>query len=71
MKFVSTGPIGEIETTRCGEALIAEIDFPDADDCFFVRLQSLDRTKQHLIMEKLRGKRVRVTVEVIEEAANE
>ena len=47
-----------------GQALIAQID--SADECFFCRLQSWDPERRHAVMNRLRGKRVRVIVETID-----
>jgi len=51
-----------------GLAQIAELDLdPDADEGFFVRLQSWSGAKNHPIMDLLRDKRVRVTIEIVED----
>ena len=52
-----------------GAALIADLDdvttVPD-DESFFVRLQSWnDGTLRHYTVESLRGKRVRITIEIL------
>jgi hypothetical protein len=52
-----------------GQALIAEVEtseFANDDEGFFVRLHSWSERHVHEVAEKLQGKRVRVTVEVIE-----
>lgn len=36
------------------------------DGCFFVRLQSWDDDKKHPLMSRLMGKRVRVSVEILD-----
>lgn len=53
-----------------GQALIADIQEEGADltsPGMFVRLQSWDEKYVHENAEKFRGKRVRVTVEIIED----
>lgn len=47
-----------------GAALIARFD--DKDTGMFVRVQSWDETGEHAEFKKFEGKRVRVTVEVID-----
>jgi hypothetical protein len=56
---------GKVESTTedSGQAKIAEVSGPDA---FFVRLHSYDETKQHAAFAQFDGKRVRVTIEVVE-----
>jgi hypothetical protein len=58
-----------------GRALIAEVgsmesgilhDDEDDYDAFFVRLQSWDDRREHTIMKSLEGKKVRVTIEIID-----
>lgn len=56
-------------TVKCdkedgGQALISSIE--GQDDFFFVRLQSWDENCEHSTMKSLEGKKVRVTVEVID-----
>jgi hypothetical protein len=52
-----------------GQALIAEVGdvVGNKDSEFFVRLQSWDENREHPEMNSFKGKKVRVTVEVIEE----
>lgn len=72
-KFEIVGVV-EPDEEDCGAALIAEI-IADGDETFFVRLQSYDENvweddyegETHAFMNKIRGKRVRITVEVIED----
>lgn len=76
-RFVLVGVIDRtvdstIDVEDSGQALIAQIDGDDPN--FFVKLQSWDEsavdtdgTVGHRIMNSLRGKRVRVTVEVIDD----
>jgi hypothetical protein len=53
-------------TDDCGCAKIAEVY--DKNNKLFVRIQSWDEeTKEHIEARELEGKRVRVTIEVIED----
>ena len=48
-----------------GCALIAELANLD-DSCYFVRFHSYDETKEHEVIKKFGGKKVKVTIETIE-----
>lgn len=77
-KIILTGKV-DCDKEDGGRALIASIedqveppfvptvfDNPE-DSCeFFVRLQSWDDGKEHTLMKSIQGKKVRVTIEVIE-----
>jgi hypothetical protein len=65
-KIVFEG-IAEAKHEDSGCALIYEVDSLDKASDMFVRLQSWDKTGQHLEAMTLKGKKVRVTVEVVEE----
>lgn len=64
--------LADIDSEDGGQALIADV--PQAfeppvsgdDGSFFIRLHSWDEAKRHVLMDELRGRRVRVTVETIE-----
>lgn len=62
--FDETGVV-EVESEDDGQALIAEIS-DGADEGLFVRLQSWSESRHHPAMDEMRGKRVRVTVEIVE-----
>ena len=68
-KIVVVGKVGHMSREDNGCALIADIDeevtIPD-DDSFFVRLQSWSVAKppQHKTLEALKGRKVRITIEV-------
>lgn len=56
-----------IDTEDSGMAKIGSIYSPGEDeDPIFVRVQSWDETKRHETFNRLVGKRVRVTVEVLD-----
>ena len=57
--------LGEPDRDDGGRALIQQFD-DAADDGLFVRLQSWSEKKEHPAMEALIGKRVRITVEVVD-----
>lgn len=67
MKIVLESVLTEesIKREDGGMAIISEVA-PVNDDAFFVRLQSWSEDKQHTTMGRLIGKRVRVTVEVVD-----
>jgi hypothetical protein len=70
-KIIMEGPI-ECKKEDGGRALIAEVDrdekLEDSDnDAFFVRIQSWSDDRTHPTMNALIGKKVRVTIEIIEE----
>lgn len=48
-----------------GQAMIGELD-DDAEEGFFVRLQSWSEKKDHPVMQSLIGRRIRITVETID-----
>jgi len=51
-----------------GGMSLVDYDFAQDDfDPFFVRLFSWDETKEHSTIRMMEGKKVRVTVEIIEE----
>jgi hypothetical protein len=70
IKIITEGEIGGIYLEDDGCALIApglDNDITTgADGCFFVRLQSWDETRTHQTLNSLAGKRVRITLEVVE-----
>lgn len=49
-----------------GQAMIAVINGSDVDEQMFVRVQSWDETLQHPQFKMFKGKKVRVTIEVID-----
>lgn len=49
-----------------GAARIANLSNQDEDSCLFVRIQSWDELLRHDEFREFEGKRVRVTIEVIE-----
>ncbi len=55
----------ELHTEDGGRALIGEVEGAD-DDRTFVRLQSWSDDKQHPELAALDGKRIRVTIEVLD-----
>lgn len=58
----------EIESVDDNEqARIANLCGQDESSCLFVRVQSWDETRKHEEFRSLEGKKVRVTIEVIEE----
>lgn len=65
-KFVTVGNVeARYEDSRM--AMIVQIDDNEEyDNGMFVRIQSWDETKQHADASRMLGKRVRVTVEIIE-----
>ena len=73
IKYVFEGP-AEIEVDDGGQALIVDLDGEhdrdniryNEDGGFFVRVQSWSSSKVHPEMDVLRGRRIRVTVEVID-----
>lgn len=70
-KIVIEGTMPEKLVSRedGGQAVIAEIenpDDPDPDEGFFVKLQSWSERRHHPVIESLIGKRIRVTVEVLD-----
>jgi hypothetical protein len=68
-KIVVVGRVGSMSREDSGCALIADIDaettIPD-DGSFFVRLQSWSEATppQHTTLESLRGKKIRIIIEV-------
>jgi hypothetical protein len=72
--IIITGTVGDISTEDSGAAKIADLDDEESTGSpeFFVRLQSyndnFDSTdkQMHPTMDALAGKKVRITVEVIE-----
>lgn len=57
----------EVESVEDGGAArIACISGDDQNSCLFVRIQSWDELNRHEEFRELEGKRVRVTIEVIE-----
>jgi len=48
-------------------ALIATIYDDNDDNHIFVRIQSYDETREHPVMNQLKNKKVKVTIEIIEE----
>jgi hypothetical protein len=69
-KFVIEALSGEPDVEDGGQARILHIESDDPKHCHsafhFIRLQSWDETREHAIIRQFEGKRVRVTVEVIE-----
>lgn len=56
-----------ISTQDGGQAMIIEFSGGGAgDDGVFVRVHSWDSTRQHDLLDSLRGRRVRVTVEIVD-----
>lgn len=69
MKIILETAIFGLEDLRSedgGCALIEDIEPKEEDDCLFVRVQSWDETKEHKDFNALKGKRVRITIEVVE-----
>lgn len=58
----------QVDTEDAGMALIGNgfEQVPNSPNGFFVRLQSWDDTKRHSTFRTLEGKRLRVTIEVID-----
>lgn len=48
-------------------ALIATIYDDNDDNHIFVRIQSYDETREHPVMNQLKNKKVKVTIEIIED----
>ena len=77
MKYVIEGTLTDIETEDSGRVLVAHTHdlqlLGDNDERFFVRLYSYqdspDQSEDvtHPIMEAIREKRIRITVETLEE----
>lgn len=74
--IIFTGKVGNISIEDSGCAQIADLDDLESsadDQSFFVRLQSwsddIDDTDKplHPTMDSLKGKKVRITVEVLDE----
>jgi hypothetical protein len=67
--IVITGQVWSMSKEDGGAALIADVDSEtesSTDGSFFVRLQSWNETtRKHETLESLRGKKVRITVEVL------
>lgn len=61
----NTNEWAAVERQDGGQAMIVQFD--NADEAVVVRLQSWDPTKEHTDMSALIGKKVRITVEVIED----
>lgn len=61
-KVILEGKV-ECKSEDSGCALIAEIE---GNDEFFVRLHSWSDNKNHKFMKNIKGKKVRVTVEIID-----
>jgi hypothetical protein len=61
--------VGDLDVEDGGQALIVHVDAgDDVDEGWFVRVQSWSERKQHEPwVAALHGKRVRVTVEVLDE----
>ena len=68
-----SGHVGNVDIEDGGAAQIAEIDTPlqsetphIGDESFFVRLHSWNESKppQHPVMDRIKGKKVRITIEV-------
>jgi hypothetical protein len=58
----------EVKREDGGQALIATIDDgSDEDTGIFVRLQSWDESTEHKLFNQLINKKVRITIETIEE----
>lgn len=70
MKIILETPIFGLENLRredSGCALIEDVGTDGVEDNgVFVRIQSWDETKEHKDFNALKGKRVRVTIEVVE-----
>lgn len=57
----------EVESVEDGGAArIARVENANEDSCLFVRIQSWDELLRHEEFREFEGKRVRVTIEVIE-----
>lgn len=67
-KIVMEGQLIDVDTEDGGAAKIGHgfAETPDAENGFFVRLQSWDTNKEHTTFNKLFNRRLRVTVEIIE-----
>jgi len=56
----------DIETEDYGHAKIVGVYGTLEEDCLFVKIQSWDDFKEHQMFKSLIGKKVRVTIEVID-----
>ena len=65
-KIVIEG-IVKLDSEDSGFCLVDYYFSQDFDNSFFVRLFSWDETKEHSTIRMMEGKKVRVTVEIIEE----
>lgn len=70
-KIILEGPV-ECDKEDAGRVLVAQIDHvvgesEDSDEGLYVRIQSWSENKNHETMNTLIGKKVRVTIEIIEE----
>ena len=67
-KKVITGLVQYTKHEDGGQALLVDLDFvqPREDNGMFVILQSWDETGKHTELTQYLGRRVRITVEVIE-----
>jgi hypothetical protein len=68
MKVEYVYELSKLKREDNGAALIAEYvtELEQGDDCMWVKLQSWDETKRHRTLRAMEGKRVRITVEVVE-----
>lgn len=65
--IIIEGVIDAVDVEDGGQAQITALDGDsEAEEGFFVRLQSWSPDKRHPVMDRLRGRKVRVTVEVID-----
>lgn len=58
------GKIDEYKTEDSGQALIAEID--KENSALYVRLISYDEDKKHEDFEKLKNKKIKITIETLD-----
>ena len=67
-KFVVEGSSSfDIEREDGGQAVIITLDSGSTRNGMFVRLQSWDETKEHAALQPFLDKRLRVTVEVLDD----
>lgn len=64
-KIILEGVV-ECEKEDGGRALIAQIESENEEDDVFVRIQSWSDDRTHTVMNSIQGKKVRVTIEVID-----
>lgn len=63
--YSTSGVVPGADIQDDGQAMIVEINSDDPH--FFIRLQSWDEDKQHPLMRSLVGKKIMVTLEIIDD----